>query len=186
MECELKSKPNGLRSYGTEPADLLKGLSTFAHVLNISTTEEIVPSKAVSLFFREMFATRLISGDEEYVLDGAVWDHMRNEVLRQSGLPESDLPESIRVSELREPPRHDNPLSRQFPNQEAFASFVEDRLDEDDEEPDTLNSELLLTEVYRAPDACEEELFGPITSPHYPVGVSLPLAITSPTEQEDK
>lgn len=137
-----------LESYRTERAtyrtDLLSLLAcatdasvgkAFAHVLNVPISEEIWPGDAAEVFFPQLFAFRL-SGDELYVLDNYVHEHMRCEILRLC------FGEQSALERMEDEIRFYCRVEGSFPK--TLSDGCED-------EPDTLNSELLVFQEYVPP-----------------------------------
>lgn len=185
---------NGPHSYRTEPVSLQHCAYptaeplTFAHVLNLPEGEDLWPGDAAELFFPDYFAVRLVGDDEVYRRHGAVWEHMRNEILRQAGDPQCQTLESTWKSEFmidcyKLNGSYGQELFGEPLAADPFADsyWFDDHGDgsDDNPEPDTLNSELLLTEEYIAPDSVSNQQ--PLTklSPQRRVGTIQPI------EQED-
>lgn len=139
----MTNKPitTSLESYPTEPATYRTALlslldcalnasvgNAFAHVLNVPVSEEIWPGDAAEVFFPQLFAFRL-SGDELYVLDTYVHEHMRCETLRLC------FGEQSALERMEDEIRFYCRVEGSFPK--ALSDGCED-------EPDTLNSEDLL------------------------------------------
>lgn len=104
----------------------------FAHVLNIPVEQDARTHSAVRLFGTEFLSVRLIGGGEVLELPRGVALHMMRETIRMASTGYSVETE------------WDVDLF-------IYAPFSNPA---DDDEIDTLNSELLVTEEYTAPDVC--------------------------------
>ena len=191
---------------GVNPPSVLVLYMTFAHVLNVPASEEVWPEDAIELFFPDVFAARFVGDTQGYRCYGVIWDHIREELLRLSDTPGSRTLESIWLSQHQlycydfngsfAKELFGNDSSQNYPNytnwdEAPFSDGCEDEyggpdwLDSqgsiffDDEEPDTLNSELLLTEECLAPDSVEQSAVNKPLNPKCRVGVNQPI------EQED-
>lgn len=133
----------------------------FAHVLNVPSTEMLVAGDA-EMFFREHFKVVLFGEDYVYKHRNCVWEHMREEILRLSS--------DSRFWTLEQDWIRKHQLDCHFFDG-SFAKELYGDGSDDSDEPDTLNSELLLTEEYIAPDASEEWQLGS-SGPHYPVDLA--------------
>lgn len=112
--------------------------STFSHVLHSLTAEVVWPGDAAELFFRDMFAVRLVNEVEVYQEDNMLLAHIREELMRLCG-------DYYTTEEL---------WLRDFDySSELYNYSFEDEKQFDDDDEDTLHSELLLTEEYIAPDS---------------------------------
>lgn len=189
---------NGPRSYGAESArlpilDLVftadgevteVDLLAFTHVLNVPVSEDIWPGDAAELFFGKYFATQFLEHDEGiYRFDNGVWEHMREEILRQCDTHQVRSLESIWAAQFIV----DDPMPDWETHWDEYGhQFCDGR--DDDYELDTLDSELLLTEEYIGPeklDALDCVSSNVTLRPYRRVGVILPLDAQQPTEQED-
>lgn len=149
---------NGLHCYGAE----LEPIS-FAHALNVQPSEEGWLGDATELFCPEYFAVRLVGDDEQYRHRGALWDHMRNELYRQSCRETQVTLETTWRAELMLYCYEFNssyaeelfaePLTDSFSGLWFGEGFCGDGSDDED----TLNSELLLTEEFNAPDTSQQQ-----------------------------
>lgn len=111
---------------------------TFSHVLHSLTAEAVWPGDAAELFFRDMFAVRLVNEVEVYQEDNMLLAHIREELMRLCG-------DYYTTEEL---------WLRNFDySSELYNYSFEDEKQFDDDDEDTLHSELLLTEEYIAPDS---------------------------------
>lgn len=106
----------------------------FAHVLNVPVSEEIWPGDAAELFFPELFACRL-SNDWLYTDTSFLAEHKRCEIQRLSS------------GGFYELAYYEYDFFHHMDN----SSFLESMYGDDGELEDTLNSELLLTQVYEPP-----------------------------------
>lgn len=108
--------------------------SMFERTLNFQTLEDLWPGDAADLLFPELFVLDAESG--AYILNSKVHEHMRCEQLRRCWWAFTSL-EHQWVSEVVFDPSY------------TGTSFDALWFGEDD--PDTLNSELLLTQEYEPP-----------------------------------
>mgnify|MGYP000048752021 CR=1 FL=1 len=119
--------------------DLIQGRAmTFAHVLNVPESEDIWPGDAAELFYPELFACRLSGIDHIYDDKTMFAEHKRCETLR--------LCSEGRLYPLMDYFEYD---FYRCSEKGAFPSFLFG--DDGDDEVDTLNSELLLTQEYVPP-----------------------------------
>jgi len=165
----------GLHSYGAEPvtygiapvslqvcaAGVTKDC-TFAHVLDVQASEEVRPEDATKLFFPEVFAVRHHDGCESYLLRGLIWNHIREELLRLSSSHLNWPVESLWTMDVQLYAQEiqDSFVEDFFSNESPEAPLLEiyllddpfgDERDDEEDEPDTLNSELLLSNEYLSP-----------------------------------
>lgn len=173
-ECVIDSGP---RSYRTEPASLAL---VFAHVLNVPESEDIWPGDGAELFFPELFALRYSVDEHAYVINGCIAQHMRDEVIRLSEYPQYTLEKIWRLEHSADCCRFKAPVD------DPYASFADELFcdDSDDgwDEPDTLDSELLLTEEYLGPD---ELTLDSVKQPDHTLKPQRRVWAIKPTEQED-
>lgn len=111
----------------------------FANVLNVPESEDIWPGDAAELFYPELFACRLSGIDHIYDNKTMFDEHKRCETLRL-------------CSEGRPYPLMDY-FEYDFYRcleRGAFPSFLFG--DDGDDEEDSMNSELLLTQLYMGPE----------------------------------
>lgn len=156
---------------------------TFAHNLQFPDTEVFWPGEATDLFFPELFAVAPYGG-EPFVLSTSVHYHLRNEILRMVSVG--------RLSALEEMEQE----LRLFIAMEANCASLTDYGSFPDfgystsNEPDTLNSELLLTQVYVPPQDVPLSWGKPPTTDYLDIsstlpGACYPTAGSDPTEKED-
>ena len=187
----ITTSSNGLPSYRTEPVRLhqinVDEPMTFAHVLNVHNSEELWLADAIELFLSEYFAKRQFAGVEDYRRRGAVPDHMRDELFRQSCVPGQVTLESMWLSKLmldcyeRDGSFADDLYGEVLVGSSPNQYFCDDG--DDECEYDCLSSELLLTELLTevciTPDSVSSSNLDSTSSPQRPVrAISL-------IEQED-
>lgn len=138
----------------------------FAHVLNVPTSEEVWPGDAAELFFREYFAVRLVGDDFEYRKQGPIWEHMRCELMRLCDFPECITLETLWIAQHQvDCYKFNGSFSNELFGKDSSQSQPDETNwdaepfgSEDDDEPGTLDSELLLTEEYLEPVPSKEGL----------------------------
>lgn len=148
---------------------MLRAETAFAHVLNMPETEVVWPGEAADLFFPQLFAVAP-DGCAPYADCSYLAEHMRCELLRmacEAGMSTLEqMEQDVRLFIMME---------------SAFLSFEKD-------EEDTLNSELLLTQVYVPPQDVPTSWKTPPTTTDIPSklpGACDPTAGSTPTEKED-
>lgn len=153
-----------LVSYSMEPVSLQVCAAcvavnmTFAHVLNVHDTNDVWPGDAAELFFREFWSVRQVCGKLVYCQDNLIYEHMRCEILRLC-----DTAMACQNAKWEYDFGFDCPIYQQnllnkieARTLASFADVWDSDGCEDDEEEDTLNSDLLITEEYLEPDEANQ------------------------------
>lgn len=164
---ELYALPKGIAKFDDD--SIINDEVTFAWVLNLPETEVLWPGEAADLFFPELFAVAP-DGMVPYVMDSYLAEHQRCEILRMSN--------ELGLSTLDE---MEQDVQLFIMMESAFLSIETD-------EEDTLNSELLLTQVYVPPQDVPTSWKTPPTTTDLPSklpGACNPTAGSTPTEKED-
>lgn len=115
---------------------------TFAHVLHSLTAEAVWPGDAAELFYQDIFAVRLFEGVDVYQ-DMGLLGHIREQIMCLCG----DYYTNEELWYVTWSFVYYDPAYR---SDEAFDELFDAHNKEDEE--DTLNSELLLTEEYIGPE----------------------------------
>lgn len=169
--CLLDSAPNGSVALA------------FAHVLNLPESEDVWPGEA-AIFFPELFAVAPY-GDEPHIMSNDVHYHMRHEIGRMMASTCLSAKKAMEEELQIWFDRYGKGPSPK-PSLQGFreGALPFDDGDDGEIEPDTLNSELLLTQEYVPPQDVPDAIgkAPPFTLPGegYPTAGSL-----SPTEKED-
>lgn len=153
---------DGLLHYETETVGArytANGPVTLSYVLNVPPSEDGWLAHATELFVPE-FAERLVGDSMFRAEHELVTNHMMNELFRQSCSPAQVTLESIWQSEhMLYCFERDCSYEQELFGDPFADPFASERFGDgsDDEQEDTLDSELLLTEVYHAPDSVSDK-----------------------------
>lgn len=184
LPAELRlSDYHGISVEGDRSNIAVSWVTAFAYVLNSPEAQVIEPGEAADFFFPELFAVAP-DGRVPYVMDSYLHDHMRWEILRMCdwlGLSALQQMENEIALYCR--------ANRYYGGSFDGASFAPKMCDGCEDEGDTLNSELLVTQEYvppqDVPNAIGDRVYYLLdVSSELPGYVILPLE-ASPTEKGD-